>query len=129
MTQFDVVGVGNAIVDVIAIVDDDFMAAHDLREGQAMSLIDAPRATALYDAMPAGIEASGGSAANTMAGIASFGGRATYIGKVHDDQLGEVFRHDIRAMGVAYDVPFGADRARPPARAASSRSRPTPSAR
>jgi sugar/nucleoside kinase (ribokinase family) len=108
MTQFDVVGVGNAIVDVIAIVDDDFIAAHDLAKG-AMSLIDAPRATALYDAMPAGIEASGGSAANTMAGIASFGGRAAYIGKVRDDQLGEVFRHDIRAMGVAYDVPFGTD--------------------
>jgi sugar/nucleoside kinase (ribokinase family) len=108
MTQFDVVGVGNAIVDVIAIVDDAFIAEHDLAKG-AMSLIDAARATSLYDTMPAGIEASGGSAANTMAGIASFGGRAAYIGKVRDDQLGEVFRHDIRATGVAYDVPFGTD--------------------
>ena len=108
MTQFDVVGVGNAIVDVIAIVDETFIAEHHLAKG-AMSLIDAARATQLYEAMPAGIEASGGSAANTMAGIASFGGRAAYVGKVRDDQLGEVFRHDIRATGVSYDVPFATE--------------------
>ncbi len=108
MTTFDVVGVGNAIVDVIAIVDEAFIDAHRLAKG-AMSLIDADRATQLYAAMPAGIEASGGSAANTMAGVASFGGRAAYIGKVRDDQLGEVFRHDIRATGVSYDVPYALD--------------------
>lgn len=105
MPGFDVVGVGNAIVDVIVHVDDDFIVTHDLNKG-AMTLIDAERAVALYDAMPAGIEASGGSAANTIAGVASFGGRAAYIGKVRDDQLGSVFRHDIRAAGVAFDVPF-----------------------
>ena len=108
MSRFDVVGVGNAIVDVIALVDDAFIDAHGLAKG-SMTLIDTDRATSLYDAMPAGIEASGGSAANTMAGIASFGGRAAYIGKVRNDQLGEVFRHDIRATGVSYDVPFGTD--------------------
>jgi len=108
MTEFDVVGVGNAIVDVISIVDEEFIAEHDLAKG-AMSLIDAERAAKLYEAMPAGIEASGGSAANTMAGIASFGGRAAYIGKVRDDQLGEVFRHDIRATGVSYAVPFATE--------------------
>lgn len=108
MSRFDVVGVGNAIVDVIVLVDDAFIDEHHLTKG-AMTLIDADRATSLYDAMPAGIEASGGSAANTMAGLASFGGRAAYIGKVRDDQLGEVFRHDIRATGVSYDVPFGTD--------------------
>jgi sugar/nucleoside kinase (ribokinase family) len=108
MPEFDVVGVGNAIVDVIAIVDEAFIAEHHLAKG-AMSLIDADRATQLYAAMPSGIEASGGSAANTMAGVASFGSRAAYIGKVRDDQLGEVFRHDIRATGVSYHVPFATE--------------------
>jgi sugar/nucleoside kinase (ribokinase family) len=108
MSRFDVVGVGNAIVDVIALVDDAFIAEHQLTKG-AMTLIDAAQATALYAAMPAGIESSGGSAANTIAGLASFGSTAAYIGKVRDDQLGEVFRHDIRAMGVHYDVALGTD--------------------
>lgn len=100
----DVVGVGNAIVDVIAAVADDFIEANNLTRG-AMTLIDAQRATDLYAAMPPGTEASGGSAASTMAGVASFGGTAAYIGKVRDDQLGEVFCHDIRAAGVDFDVP------------------------
>ena len=104
----DVVGVGNAIVDVISTVDDDFIATHDLNKG-AMTLIDTDRATALYASMPPGIEASGGSAANTMAGLASLGGRAAYLGKVRDDQLGEVFMHDLRAAGVGFDVVAGAD--------------------
>ena len=104
--KFDVVGVGNAIVDVISNVDDDFVARHGLNKG-AMTLIDQDRAIELYASMPPGIEASGGSAANTMAGVASFGGRAGYIGKCRDDQLGDVFRHDIRASGVAYDVDLG----------------------
>ena len=100
----DVVGVGNAIVDVIAAVDEAFIADHGLVKG-AMTLVGADRSAQLYDDMPAGIAASGGSAANTMAGVASLGGRAGFIGKVRDDQLGEVFVHDIRATGVAFDVP------------------------
>ncbi len=98
----DVVALGNAIVDVIAPVPDDFVERHGLTKG-AMTLIDAERAEALYAAMPPGIEASGGSAANTAAGVASFGGRAAFIGKVRDDQLGEVFRHDLTAAGVTFD--------------------------
>ncbi|MDW3217673.1 MAG: adenosine kinase [Acidimicrobiales bacterium] len=104
----DVVGVGNAIVDVISTVDDDFITTHSLNKG-AMTLIDADRATSLYAAMPPGIEASGGSAANTMAGLASLGSRAAYLGKVRDDQLGEVFIHDLRAAGVGFDVEAGGD--------------------
>lgn len=104
----DVIGVGNAIVDVIANVSDAFLTEHGLVKG-AMTLIDTDRATSLYGAMPPGIEASGGSAANTMAGVASLGGRAAYIGKVRDDQLGEVFRHDTQSGGVAFDVPAATD--------------------
>jgi sugar/nucleoside kinase (ribokinase family) len=102
-SSLDVVGVGNAIVDVIATVDEEFITKHDLNKG-AMTLIDAGRATSLYASMPAGIEASGGSAANTMAGLASCGSNAAYLGKVRDDQLGEVFVHDLRATGVGFDV-------------------------
>ncbi|HEX4504112.1 MAG TPA: adenosine kinase, partial [Alphaproteobacteria bacterium] len=97
----DVLGVGNAIVDVLAETDDAFLAAQGITKG-AMTLIDTARAEQLYAAMPAGIEASGGSAANTMAGIASLGGKCAYIGKVSSDQLGEVFAHDIRAIGVDF---------------------------
>lgn len=100
----DVVGVGNAIVDVIANVADDFLSEQGMVKG-SMQLIETERATSLYAAMPPGIEASGGSAANTMAGVASLGGRAAYVGKVRDDQLGEVFRHDTQSGGVAFDVP------------------------
>lgn len=99
----DAVGVGNAIVDVIASVPDSFIDDHALVKG-AMTLVGADRSASLYDAMPSAVAASGGSAANTMAGVASFGGRAAFIGKVRDDQLGEVFIHDIRATGVAFDV-------------------------
>jgi len=99
--KLDVLGVGNAIVDVLAETDDAFLAANGVTKG-AMTLIDTPRAQALYAAMPPGIEASGGSAANTMAGIASLGGKCAYIGKVSSDQLGEVFAHDIRAIGVDF---------------------------
>ena len=106
--MLDVVGVGNAIVDVLASVDDSFIVAHGLVKG-AMTLVSAERSAELYDAMPSGIAASGGSAANTMAGVASLGGRAAFIGKVRDDQLGEVFVHDIRATGVAFDVPPAPD--------------------
>jgi sugar/nucleoside kinase (ribokinase family) len=107
-SSFDVVGIGNAIVDVISHADDEFLIANNLRKG-AMTLIDAARAEELYDRMGVGIEMSGGSAGNTMAGIASLGGRGAYIGKVHDDQLGAVFRHDIRTVGVAFDTPAVTD--------------------
>jgi fructokinase len=103
--RYDVIGVGNAIVDVIAQTGDDFIVTHRLDKG-AMRLIDAEQAIRLYEAMPPSIEASGGSAANTMAGVASFGGRVAYVGKVRDDQLGAVFRHDLRAAGVDFDVPL-----------------------
>ena len=101
---FDVTAIGNAIVDVLAKADDALLAQHNLKKG-AMSLIDAVDAERLYGLMGPGREASGGSAANTAAGIAALGGRAAYIGKVADDQLGDVFTHDIRAIGVTYDTP------------------------
>jgi sugar/nucleoside kinase (ribokinase family) len=100
-SSINVLGVGNAIVDVLAEADDDFLAAEGIAKG-GMTLIDAERAGRLYARMKPGIEMSGGSAANTMAGIASLGGSCAYIGKVADDQLGQVFAHDITASGVAY---------------------------
>ncbi|MEO7556619.1 MAG: adenosine kinase [Acidimicrobiales bacterium] len=99
--RYDVLTIGNAIVDVIAEADDGFLDEHQLVKG-SMELIDAERVVALYAAMPPSLEASGGSAANTAAGVASFGGRAAFIGKVRDDELGLVFAHDIRAIGVAF---------------------------
>jgi sugar/nucleoside kinase (ribokinase family) len=99
----DVVGIGNAIVDVLAQADDSFIAAEKLAKG-TMALIDEDRARSLYERMGSGIEASGGSAANTIAGIASLGGKAAYIGKVADDLLGKVFAHDLRATGVRYET-------------------------
>ncbi|MFW6412717.1 MAG: adenosine kinase [Oceanicaulis sp.] len=102
-TRYDVLGVGNAIVDVLAQVPDAFIDKHGLAK-DAMLLIDEPRARDLYDAFPPGQEISGGSAANTLAGVASLGGRGAYIGKVAKDQLGEVFAHDLRAAGVHYDT-------------------------
>jgi sugar/nucleoside kinase (ribokinase family) len=101
--RFDVTAIGNAIVDVLAQADDKLLAAHNLAKG-AMSLIDAETAERLYSIMGAAIEASGGSAGNTVAGIAGLGGRTAYIGKVADDQLGQVFTHDLRAVGVTYDT-------------------------
>jgi sugar/nucleoside kinase (ribokinase family) len=102
--KFDVVAIGNALVDVIAHVDDAFITRHALTKG-TMALIDAERADAFYAQMPPALESSGGSAGNTIAGVASLGGAAAYIGKVADDELGSVFRHDISALGVSYDVP------------------------
>lgn len=101
--QRDVVGIGNAIIDIIAHADDDFLRQHALTKG-AMNLIDDAFADRLYDAMPPAIEASGGSCANTMAGVASFGGKAGYIGKVKDDSFGKVFKHDIHAIGVDFET-------------------------
>ena len=106
MTQnpsYDVCAVGNAIVDVLAPCDPAFLTAQGLTAG-SMQLVDASQSAALYAAMAAGVEASGGSAGNTVAGVGSFGGRAAYIGKVADDMLGGVFTHDIRAAGVAFDT-------------------------
>jgi sugar/nucleoside kinase (ribokinase family) len=104
---FDVAAIGNAIVDVIAPADDAFLDAERLAKG-AMTLIDASRAHDLYARMAPGIETSGGSAGNTVAGVASFGGRAAYIGKVAADELGDVFIHDTRAIGVHYETtPLG----------------------
>jgi sugar/nucleoside kinase (ribokinase family) len=97
----DVVGIGNALVDVISHETDEFIVTHGLVKS-AMTLIEADRAEELYAAMGPGIEASGGSAANTIAGIASFGGRAAYMGRIFDDQLGTVFGHDLRAQGVTF---------------------------
>ena len=99
----NVVGIGNAIVDILVHADDDFLVANGLTKG-SMTLIDAARADELYGRMGPAIEISGGSAANTMAGVASLGGRAAYIGKICTDQLGEVFRHDIRAIGVDFET-------------------------
>ncbi len=98
----EIVAIGNALVDVLSHETDEFVARHGMVKG-AMDLIDTPRAEALYAAMGPGIEISGGSAANTTAGIASFGTRAAYIGRVRDDQLGSVYRHDLRAAGVQFD--------------------------
>jgi len=100
----DVVGMGNAIVDVLAQSDDAFLAKKGLVKG-SMTLIETDRADAIYKDMGAGVECSGGSAANTMVGVASLGGRAAFLGKVKRDQLGEVFAHDIRAVGVEFDTP------------------------
>lgn len=111
----DVLCIGNAIVDVLAHADDAFLAEHGMAKG-AMQLIDTETATSLYAAMGQAIEASGGSAANTAAGIASFGGKVGFVGKVADDQLGEVFTHDIRAIGVDYTPPPVAPGSPPTAR-------------
>ncbi len=100
-TQFDLLAIGNALVDVLAQADDGFIEKQGMQKG-GMMLIDEPRAVELYGAMGPGIEVSGGSAGNTMAGFASFGGRGAYIGKVADDQLGKVFAHDLKAQGVAF---------------------------
>ena len=104
----DVVGIGNAIVDVLSHSEDDFLAARGLAKG-AMILIDEPGADALYADTGPGIECSGGSAANTVSGVAALGGRAGFVGKVKDDQLGQVFRHDLQAQGVAFTTPAAAD--------------------
>jgi sugar/nucleoside kinase (ribokinase family) len=100
----DVVGIGNAIVDVLSEADDRFLDKHGLAKG-VMTLIDAERGESLYAAMSGRVECSGGSAANTMVGIASLGGAAAYIGKVHDDTLGHLFARDIRAAGVDFRTP------------------------
>ena len=103
-TRYDVCGIGNAIVDIIGRCDDAFLEAHGAAKGH-MQLVDAETVSALYGAMGPSVEISGGSGANTMAGIASFGGKAAFIGKVGRDDFGGVFAHDIKAAGVAFETP------------------------
>jgi sugar/nucleoside kinase (ribokinase family) len=103
VADLDVVGIGNALVDVLSQESEAFVKAQRLVKG-AMQLVDEARASELYAAMGPAVEVSGGSAANTIVGLASFGGRAHYVGKVRDDQLGEVFRHDLRSVGVGYST-------------------------
>jgi fructokinase len=100
-TRFDILGIGNAIVDVVAAVPESFITHHDMRKG-GMALIDTATADRLYAAMPPGVETSGGSAANTCAVAAMLGAKVAYLGQVADDQLGQVFRHDIAAVGVHF---------------------------
>jgi sugar/nucleoside kinase (ribokinase family) len=99
--RFDILGIGNAIVDVLAPVEEQFITKHDMRKG-SMTLVDAARAEAIYAAMPPGQETSGGCAANTCAVAAGLGSRVAYLGRVANDQLGAVFRHDIAAAGVHF---------------------------
>ena len=106
--RFDVLGIGNAIVDVLARTDDDFLLAHGMRKG-GMALIDEARAQAIYDAMGPAVEISGGSAANTVVGVAGFGSRAAFVGKLKADELGRTFNHDIRAAGVTFATPPAGD--------------------
>lgn len=101
----DIVAIGNAIVDVIAKADDAFIASEGLSKGAMQLLFTTEEAEALYAKMGPGVEASGGSAANTIAGIAALGGKTGFIGQVADDELGDVFRHDITALGVKFDTP------------------------
>jgi len=108
VAELDVVGVGNALVDVLSHGGDEFLHRHGLVKG-SMQLVDEARARDLYAAMGAAIEVSGGSAANTIVGVAGFGGRAHYVGKVRNDQLGEVFSHDLRSVGVGYTTPVATD--------------------
>lgn len=112
--DLDVLGIGHAVVDVLAHVDDGFLGARGLIKG-SMALIDADQALDLYGALGPAVEISGGSTANVLAGVASFGGRASFVGKVRDDQLGAVFAHDIQAVGVRYSTP-PADAGSPTAR-------------
>jgi sugar/nucleoside kinase (ribokinase family) len=102
--DFDVLGIGNALVDVITSVDDDFVTAHDFPRG-ATTMVDLDRADAIYADLPPAQEISGGSCANTIAGLASFGANVAFIGRVRDDQLGKVYTHDLRSLGVHFDVP------------------------
>jgi sugar/nucleoside kinase (ribokinase family) len=102
--ELDVVAIGNALVDVLSHATEQFVADQGVPKG-SMQLVDEARARTLYEAMGPAVEISGGSAANTVVGVASFGGSAHYVGKVRDDQLGEVFAHDLRATGVAYTTP------------------------
>jgi len=102
--RFDVLGIGNAIVDVMAKIEEDFLLRESLVKS-SMRLVDTTESERLYRLMPPSIEASGGCAGNTAAGVASFGGRAAFIGKIAEDQLGDIYRHDMRTIGIHFDTP------------------------
>jgi adenosine kinase len=106
--KYDVLGIGNALFDVLVRTDEAFLAKHGMTKG-SMSLIDEARAAAIYKDMGPATEVSGGSAANTIVGIGSLGARAAYVGKVKDDQIGQLYMHDIRAAGVTFDTPAAKD--------------------
>jgi sugar/nucleoside kinase (ribokinase family) len=101
--KYDVLGIGNAIFDILVQADEGFLAAHGMIKG-GMALIDEPRAAAIYRDMGPATEMSGGSAANTIVGLANLGARAAYVGKVKDDQIGKLYVHDIRAAGVTFET-------------------------
>ena len=101
--KYDVLGIGNAIFDILVQTDDKFLSAHGMTKG-GMALIDESRALAIYDAMGPAVEMSGGSAANTIVGVASLGARAVYVGKVKDDQIGRLYSHDIRSAQVTFET-------------------------
>ncbi|MDA9465322.1 adenosine kinase [Bradyrhizobium sp. CCBAU 53415] len=106
--KYDVLGIGNALFDVLVRTDEAFLARHGMAKG-SMSLIDEARAAAIYKDMGPATEVSGGSAANTIVGIGSLGARAAYVGKVKDDQIGKLYVHDIRSAGVAFNTPAATD--------------------
>jgi sugar/nucleoside kinase (ribokinase family) len=106
--KYDVLGIGNAIFDVLVQTDERFLSLHGMTKG-GMALIDEARAASIYRDMGAATEMSGGSAANTIVGIANLGARAAYVGKVRDDQIGRLYAHDIRAAGVAFETKAAAD--------------------
>ena len=106
--KYDVLGIGNAIFDVLVRTDESFLSAHGMTKG-GMALIDEARALSIYRDMGPAVEMSGGSAANTIVGIANLGARAAYVGKVRDDQIGHLYTHDIRAAGVAFETAAAAD--------------------
>src|SRR6267142_2844055 len=106
--KYDVLGIGNAIFDVLVQTDESFLSRHGMTKG-GMALIDEARATAIYQDMGAATEMSGGSAANTIVGVANLGARAAYVGKIRDDQIGRLYAHDIRAAGVAFETKAAAD--------------------
>src|SRR5947209_710224 len=101
--KYDVLGIGNAIFDILVQTDESFLSRHGMIKG-GMSLIDEARAASIYQDMGPAVEMSGGSAANTVVGVASLGARAAYIGKVKDDQIGRMYMHDIRAAGVGFET-------------------------
>jgi len=108
VSRFDVVTLGNALVDVLTYADDDFVTRTGVEPG-AMTMVDAARSDEIYAEMGPATEISGGSAANTAAGVACFGGKAAYIGRVADDAFGKVFSHDLRSVGVHFEAPFATD--------------------
>lgn len=108
IAKYDVLGIGNAIFDVFAQTDESFLSGHGMAKG-SMALIDEARALSIYNDMGPAMQVSGGSAANTIVGVANLGARAAYVGKVRDDQIGRLYIHDIRAAGVAFETKAAAD--------------------